>query len=55
MYLFLDASWKIPAIYTIGKVLDLVPVESTSTLYDKRSNTKAICRFYDRLRKYRTF
>ena len=26
-----DASWKIPATYTIGKVLDFVFVESTTT------------------------
>jgi len=29
-YLFNAASWKIPAIYTIGKVLDLKFVETTA-------------------------
>ena len=53
MYLFLDASWKIPATYTIGKVLDFAFVETTSTLYDIRSSTMTIWKFYYRLRKYR--
>ena len=55
MYLFLGASWNIPATYPIVKVLDFAFVESTSALYDKRSNTQAICKFYEPLRKYRTF
>ena len=46
MYLFLDASWKIPAIYTIGKVLDFAFVETTSILYHKRTSTMAIWKFY---------
>ena len=54
MYLFLGASWNIPATYTIGKVLDFSSVESTSTLYYKRSNTKLILNFYVWLRKCRT-
>lgn len=54
MYLFLGASWNIPATYTIGKVLDFSSVESTSTLYYKRSNTKVILNFYVWLRKCRT-
>lgn len=53
MYLFLDASWRIPATYTIGKVLDFAFVETTSTLYDIRSSTMTIWKFYYRLRKYR--
>ena len=54
MYLFLGASWNIPATYTIGKVLDFSFVESTSDLYEKRSSTIAFCKLYDWLRKYRT-
>jgi hypothetical protein len=47
-YVFvLGASWRNPATYTIGKVLDFVFVETTSTLYEKRSSTMSFCKLYD--------
>jgi hypothetical protein len=48
----LCASWKIPATYTIGEVLDFVLVESTSTGRQVRNSTRGISVNYDMYSKY---
>ena len=51
----LCASWKIPATYTIVKVLDFVLVESTSTENGNRKFTKGTWFNYDVVSKYHRY